>query len=76
MIITDCTIHGKIYPLKYQRTFNTDGEAFQGVVFLKTALGFLYIRRKDKSISFEPSFDRQMQMGIITAIEENEHEPT
>ncbi len=73
MIKTECTINGKIYPLKYQKIFSKDGEAFQGIVFLKTAIGFLYVRRTDNSLLFEPSFfDRQVQRSIITAIEENE----
>ena len=70
MIRTNCIINGRMFPLKYQKVFSKDGQAFQGIIFLKHAMGFTYLRRHDKTRLFEPSFcDPKMQEGIMTALE-------
>ena len=64
---------GERYKLKYQKVETTDGQLYQGILFLKTAIGFSYIMHKDKSISFDNKFlSEDLQKVIIAAIAKSE----
>jgi hypothetical protein len=73
MVETIFEIEGAAYKLKYQKTKTDEGELYQGIIFLKKAIGFSYIVRKDKTIFFDNTFiDKSFRDIIIRVIDQKE----
>jgi len=73
MVLTFFEFEGKKYKLKYQRVPTTEGELYQGILFLQNIIGFSYVKANDNSISFDNEFlNKAYRDLIVDVIEQRE----
>jgi hypothetical protein len=73
MVQTFFEFEGRKYKLKYQRISTTEGELYQGILFLQNIIGFSYVKANDNSILFDNEFlNKAYRDLIVHVIEQKE----
>ncbi len=73
MVQTFFEYQGNKYKLKYQKISTAEGDIYQGMIFLKSVIGFSYLKAPDKPILFDNEFlDQQYRDLIVNVIEYKE----
>jgi len=72
MLETLCLINGRPLRVKYRKQFE-EGEAFKGIIFLKSAIPFYCHALNENLVLFEPqSLDQSLKDAIFKAIKKDQ----